>query len=162
MSEVQKDSEDVFAGIGIFFLIKLLYKFSRNLRLKSARSTLTSPGPIRVKGTHAWDFQSLLQNFFGTFQSLTDTKQSTDNQHFRKISFEFAQIFKICYYSLFSPKACSMNKRCRRKLGVKLSIFSSQLCVSGLFWAFLAKKWSQTLHFWWKRGVKLIVVGENV
>jgi hypothetical protein len=48
MSEVQKDSEDVFAGIGIFLKIKLLYKFSRNLRSKSARSTLTSPGPIRV------------------------------------------------------------------------------------------------------------------
>jgi hypothetical protein len=79
-------------------------------------------GSYILKGTHAWDFQSLLQNFFGTFQSLTDTKQSTDNQHFRKISFEFAQIFQICYYSLLSPKACSMNKRCRWKLGVKFSI----------------------------------------
>jgi hypothetical protein len=49
MSEVQKDSEDVFAGIGIFFKVTLFYKFSRNLRSKSARSTLTSPGPIRVK-----------------------------------------------------------------------------------------------------------------
>jgi hypothetical protein len=50
MSEVQKDSEDVSAGIGIFLKIKLLNKFSCNLRSKSARSTLTSPGPIRVKG----------------------------------------------------------------------------------------------------------------
>ncbi len=49
MSEAQKDLEDVFAGIGILKKIKLLYKFSRNLRSKSARSTLTSPGPIRVK-----------------------------------------------------------------------------------------------------------------
>ncbi len=49
MSEVQNDSEDVFAGIGIFLKIKLLNKFSRNLRSKSARSTLTSPGLIRVK-----------------------------------------------------------------------------------------------------------------
>jgi hypothetical protein len=30
-----------------------------------------------------------------------------------------------------------------------------------LFSAFLAKKRSQTLRFWGKRGVKLIVVGEN-
>ncbi len=49
MSEVQKDSEDFSSGIGIFFKIKLLNKFSCNLRSKSARSTLTSPGPIRVK-----------------------------------------------------------------------------------------------------------------
>jgi hypothetical protein len=48
MSEVQKDSEDVSAGIGILKKIKLLNKFSCNLRSKSARSTLTSPGPIRV------------------------------------------------------------------------------------------------------------------
>jgi hypothetical protein len=49
MSEVLKDSEDVSAGIGIFFYkIKLLNKFSCNLRSKSARSTLTSPGPIRA------------------------------------------------------------------------------------------------------------------
>jgi hypothetical protein len=50
MSEVQKDSEDVFAGLGILKKIKLLNKLSRNLRSKSARSTLTSPGPIRVNG----------------------------------------------------------------------------------------------------------------
>jgi hypothetical protein len=49
MSEVQKDSEYVFAGICIFLKIKLLNKFSCNLRSKSARSILTSPGPIRVK-----------------------------------------------------------------------------------------------------------------
>jgi hypothetical protein len=49
MSKVQKDSEDVFAGISIFKINKLLNKFFRNLRSKSARSTLTSPGPIRVK-----------------------------------------------------------------------------------------------------------------
>ncbi len=48
MSEVQKDSEDNSAGIIILKKIKLLHKFSRNLRSKSARSTLTSPGPIRV------------------------------------------------------------------------------------------------------------------
>ncbi len=35
-----------------FFIIKLLNKFSRNLRSKSARSTLTSPGPIRVKSVN--------------------------------------------------------------------------------------------------------------
>jgi hypothetical protein len=47
MSEVQKDPEDVFAGIGEK-IYKVLNKFSCNLRSKSARSTLTSPGPIRV------------------------------------------------------------------------------------------------------------------
>jgi hypothetical protein len=46
MSEAQKDSEDVSAGIGFF---KLLINFSCYLGSKSAKSTLTSPGPIRVK-----------------------------------------------------------------------------------------------------------------
>jgi hypothetical protein len=49
LSEVQKDSEDVSAGIGKF--LKILYiskKFVRNLMSKLARSTLTSPGRIRV------------------------------------------------------------------------------------------------------------------
>jgi hypothetical protein len=50
MSEVQKDLEDVSAGIGQKTKYKVLNKFSCNLRSKSARSTLTSPGPIRVKG----------------------------------------------------------------------------------------------------------------
>jgi hypothetical protein len=50
MSEVQKDPEDVSAGIGQKTKYEVLNKFSCNLRSKSARSTLTSPGPIRVKG----------------------------------------------------------------------------------------------------------------
>ncbi len=49
MSDVQKDPKDVFAGIGQKIIYKVLYKFSCNLRSKLARSTLTSPGPIRVK-----------------------------------------------------------------------------------------------------------------
>jgi hypothetical protein len=49
MSEVQKGPEDVSAGIGQKTKYKVLNKFSCNLRSKSARSTLTSPGPIRVK-----------------------------------------------------------------------------------------------------------------
>jgi hypothetical protein len=52
MSEVQKDSEDISAGIGILKKIKLLNKFSRSLRSKSARSTLTSPGPNKVNPGH--------------------------------------------------------------------------------------------------------------
>jgi hypothetical protein len=52
ISEVQKDSEDVSAGIYIFF--KVLIKFSCYLRSKSARSTLTSPGPIMVKLAHRY------------------------------------------------------------------------------------------------------------
>jgi hypothetical protein len=48
MSGVKKDSKDISAGIGILKKIKLLYKFSRNMRSKLARSTLTLPGPIRV------------------------------------------------------------------------------------------------------------------
>ncbi len=49
MSEVQKDPEDVSAGIGQKTKYKVPNnKFSCNLRSKSARSTLTSPGPIRV------------------------------------------------------------------------------------------------------------------
>jgi hypothetical protein len=42
MSKVLNDSEDIYAGIGIFF--KIFNKFSCNLR-----STLTSSGPIVVK-----------------------------------------------------------------------------------------------------------------
>jgi hypothetical protein len=48
MSEVQKDPEDVSAGIGKK-KYEVLLKFSCNLRSKSARSTLPSPGSIRVK-----------------------------------------------------------------------------------------------------------------
>jgi hypothetical protein len=48
MSEVQKDPENVSAGIGQKIIYKVLYKFSCNLRSKLARSNLTSPGPIRV------------------------------------------------------------------------------------------------------------------
>jgi hypothetical protein len=48
MSEVQKDPEDVSAGIGKK-KCEVLIKFSCNLGSKSARSTLTSPGSIRVK-----------------------------------------------------------------------------------------------------------------
>jgi hypothetical protein len=47
MSEVQKDPEDVFAVIGKK-KCKVLNTFSCNLRSKLARSTLTSPGSIRV------------------------------------------------------------------------------------------------------------------
>ncbi len=49
MSEVQKDPENVSAGIGQKKKCEVLIKFSCNLRSKSARSTLTSPGSIRVK-----------------------------------------------------------------------------------------------------------------
>ncbi len=48
MSEVQKYPDDVSAEIGQK-KYKVLNKFSCNLRSKLARSTLTSPGPIRVK-----------------------------------------------------------------------------------------------------------------
>jgi hypothetical protein len=48
MSEVQKDLENISAGMDIK-KNKVLNKFSCYLRSKSARSTLTSPGPIRVK-----------------------------------------------------------------------------------------------------------------
>ncbi len=47
MSEIQKDTEEVSAGIGN--LKNLIYKnFVRNLMLKLMRSTLTSLGTIRV------------------------------------------------------------------------------------------------------------------
>jgi hypothetical protein len=48
MSEVKKDPEGVFSGMGKK-IYKVLNKLSCNLRSKSARSTLTSPGPIRVQ-----------------------------------------------------------------------------------------------------------------
>ncbi len=46
-SEVQKDPEDVSAGIGIK-KFKYLISF-RQFEVKVVRSTLTSPSPIRVK-----------------------------------------------------------------------------------------------------------------
>jgi hypothetical protein len=48
-SEVQKDSQDVSAGIGQFFKSPIYKNFVRNLTSTLARSTLTSPGRIRVK-----------------------------------------------------------------------------------------------------------------
>ncbi len=50
MSEVLKDPEDVSAGIGKK-KCEVPIKFSCNLRSKLARSTLTSPGSIRVQTT---------------------------------------------------------------------------------------------------------------
>jgi hypothetical protein len=50
MSEVQKDQEEVFAEIDINRRNKLLNTFSCYLRSNSARSTLTSPSPIKVNG----------------------------------------------------------------------------------------------------------------
>jgi hypothetical protein len=48
MSEVQKDPKGVSEEIGKK-KCEVLLKFSCNLRSKLARSTLTSPGSIRVK-----------------------------------------------------------------------------------------------------------------
>ncbi len=48
MSQFQKDPEEVSAGTDKK-KYEVLIKFSCNLRSKSARSTLTSPGSIRVK-----------------------------------------------------------------------------------------------------------------
>jgi hypothetical protein len=45
----KKTRKTFLAGISIFLKFKLLNKFSCNLRSKSARSTLTSPGLIRIK-----------------------------------------------------------------------------------------------------------------
>jgi hypothetical protein len=67
MSEVQKDSENVSAGIGQKIIYKVLNKFSCNLRSKLARSTLTSPGPIRVKkafDSTSHKYLQLVYNFF--------------------------------------------------------------------------------------------------
>ncbi len=47
INSVQKDSEDVSAGI-VFFLNPVHKKLVKNLMLNVARSTLTSPGTIRV------------------------------------------------------------------------------------------------------------------
>jgi hypothetical protein len=50
MSEVQKDLEEVSAGIGKFRKYDIRYKnFARNLMSKLARSILTLPCRIRVK-----------------------------------------------------------------------------------------------------------------
>jgi hypothetical protein len=50
VSEVQKDSQDVSAGIGQIKNYLTYKNFVRNLTSKLARSILTSPGRIRVKG----------------------------------------------------------------------------------------------------------------
>ncbi len=49
MSDVQKYSEDISAGIYILKNYKVLYNFFCKLRSKSARLTLPSPSPVRVK-----------------------------------------------------------------------------------------------------------------
>jgi hypothetical protein len=49
MSEVQKDSDDISAGIGKFLRNPKYKNFVRNLTSKLTRSTLTSLGRIRVK-----------------------------------------------------------------------------------------------------------------
>jgi hypothetical protein len=51
MSELQTDLEDVSAGISNFFsyINPIKKNFVQNLRSKLGRSTLTSPGTIRVK-----------------------------------------------------------------------------------------------------------------
>jgi hypothetical protein len=55
MSEVQKDPEDIFAGIGKKYKV-----LTFNLRSKLARSTLTSHGPIRVNAHH-WGLYKTVQ-----------------------------------------------------------------------------------------------------
>ncbi len=52
MSEVQKNSEDVSAEIGIVIKNPVHLNFVGNLTSKLARSTLTSPGTVRVKGNN--------------------------------------------------------------------------------------------------------------
>ncbi len=75
MSEVQKDPEDISAGIGQKKKCKVLIKFSCNLRSKSARSTLTSPGSIRVNSTvHDVDESSLLSSSKALMISLMGLK----------------------------------------------------------------------------------------
>jgi hypothetical protein len=49
MSKVQKDSKDVSALIGNFFIDMIYMNFVQNFMSKLTRSTLTSPGTIRVK-----------------------------------------------------------------------------------------------------------------
>jgi hypothetical protein len=50
VSGVQKDSDDVSVGIGKFLRNPIYKNFVQNLKSKLVRSTLTSPGRIRVKG----------------------------------------------------------------------------------------------------------------
>ncbi len=47
MSDAQKDSEDISAGIGFFFN-QTHKNFAQNFMSKLVRSTLTSPSTIRV------------------------------------------------------------------------------------------------------------------
>jgi hypothetical protein len=87
--------------------------------------------------------------------------QNAVKSAFSKIFFKFTQIFEIFDHSPFSPKARSMAERCHRKRGVKFSA----AFVTVRFWILLSvfsEKQSQTSCFRQKRGVKLIVVGENV
>jgi hypothetical protein len=50
VSEVQKDSDDVSVGLGKLLRNLIYMNFVQNFKSKFARSTLTSPGRIRVKG----------------------------------------------------------------------------------------------------------------
>jgi hypothetical protein len=59
MSEVKKDLEDAYAGICQIKNNTLYKNFVRNSTSKLARSTFTSPGWIRVKGTVSLDYVCL-------------------------------------------------------------------------------------------------------
>ncbi len=49
LSEVHKDSEDISAGIGFFYIRHIHKNYVRNLTSKLARSTLTSSSTIKLK-----------------------------------------------------------------------------------------------------------------
>ncbi len=100
------------------------------------------PSQTWIKGTHARDFRSLFLNLF-MHLSITNRYKTQYNQHFRKSSSNSSRYSKFFYHSPISPKARSIAERCRRKRRVKFSV------------VFV------TVRFQRKRGVKLIVVGEN-
>ncbi len=105
-----------------------------------------------LKGTHARDFHSLFLNFF-LHLSVTNRYKTQYSQHFRKYSSNSPRYSKFSITHRFSLKARSMAEHCRQKHGVKLSVVFVTVRF-GLFWAFSAKKQSQNLCFWRKRGVK--------
>ncbi len=108
---------------------------------------------------HARDFHSLFLNFF-LHISVTNRYKTQSSQHFRKYSSNSHRYLKFSVTCRFRRKREAWLSIVTKNAGLNLAL-SSKLCVFGSLLAFSAKTQNQTSRFRRKRGVKLIVVGEN-
>ncbi len=98
--------------------------------------------------------------YFFLHLSVTNRYKTQYSQHFHKYSTNSPRYLKFSITYSFCWK-CEAWLSIVAKIAELNLALSSELCVFGLFWAFLTKKRSQTSHFPQKHRVKLIVVSEN-